>query len=176
MQLYNLLPKEDHKGRSFSATKPFINTCLLCAPSPVLGILLGTKSIAHWTLISCHRGWLYERSCHRWLLTWAMPSTSSMTPWGKQGEEATTSTVLRVSARATAAAVTLMSFPTGTCRQQQAVRKVTGHQGCVVETCLGCHHASPHFKPVIGNMLLALTCVVFVSSWSKLYCALSKRK
>ena len=50
------------------------------------------------------------------MLTLAMPSTSSMTPWGKQGEDATTSTVLRVMARATDAAATRKSLPTGTCR------------------------------------------------------------
>ncbi len=46
----------------------------------------------------------------------AMPATSSMTPCGKQGALATTSAVLRVSARRTAAADTRKSRPTGTCR------------------------------------------------------------
>lgn len=49
--------------------------------------------------------------------TTAMPFTSSTQPWGKPGDEATTSTVLRVIARFTAAPLSLQSFPTRSCRQ-----------------------------------------------------------
>ena len=102
-----------------------------------------------------------------------MPSTSSMTPWGKQGEEATTSTVLRVSARATAAAVTLMSLPTGTCNTAADLWK--GMESSLkglrpIHDCC----ASSHFRPVIVNMLIAPAYVVSVLSWSKVSCAFAQ--